>query len=253
MVNRPFLFVSTFLHALLFSAMALPFPAAAAIGPLGESPGIVRTVPGENQSEVAPTTPIIVEFTKQIDPRTLTEETFQVEGAEGVIYYDPETKSAIWTPIAPLAPSKQYQVDVTNEIADLEGRHLPFSYHWTFSTRSTEGAPLDIRQTTPPENASHVSVETPISVTFNKPIEPASLRPDSIVVFDEEKVKGVIAYEPVTQTVTFLPLLPLGYRERYTVILKEGIEDRDGNPLLTAESWSFTTEGPPTPLSQIHP
>ncbi|MCG3114623.1 MAG: Ig-like domain-containing protein [Candidatus Manganitrophus sp. SA1] len=253
MVNRPFLFVSKFLHALLFSAMALPFPAAAAIGPIGEAPGIVRTVPGENESEVAPTTPIIVEFTKQVDPRTVTAETFHVEGAEGVVHYNPETKSATWTPIAPLAPSKQYQVAVTGDITDLEGRHLPFSYRWTFSTRSTEEAPLDVQQTTPPENAIHVPVETPISVTFNKPIEPASLRPDSIVVFDEENVKGVIAYEPVTQTVTFLPLLPLGYRERYTVILKEGIEDRDGNPLLTAESWSFTTEGPPTPLSQIHP
>lgn len=233
--------------------MIVSFPAAAAIGPIGEAPGIVRTVPGENESEVAPTTPIIVEFTKQIDPRTVTAETFHVEGTEGVVRYDPETKSATWTPITPLEPSKQYQAAVTGDVADLEGHHLPFSYRWTFTTRSAEEALLNIQQTTPTDNATHVSVATLISVTFNKPIEPTSLKPDSIVVVDEEKLEGIIAYEPVTQTVTFLPKSPLAYEERYTVILKEGIEDRAGNRLLTSESWSFTKEGPPTPLGQIHP
>lgn len=253
MVDRPSLFIAKFLYAVLFSATVLPFPAPAAIAPLGEAPGIVRTVPGENESEVAPTAPIIVQFTKQIDPRTLTAETFQVEGAEGVVHYDPETKSAAWSPITPLEPWKQYHVAVTGDITDLEGRRLPFSYRWTFTTRSAEETLLSIQQTTPPENAAHVPVETLISVTFNKPIEPASLRPDSIIVVDQEKVEGVIAYEPVTRTVTFSPESPLAYEERYTVILKEGIEDRAGNRLLTAESWSFTTERPPMPLSQMHP
>jgi hypothetical protein len=61
--------------------MVLSCLAAAAIGPIGEAPRIVRTVPEENQSEVAPMTPIIVEFTKQIDPRTITAEIFRVDGA----------------------------------------------------------------------------------------------------------------------------------------------------------------------------
>lgn len=253
MIDRPCRFISKFLYALIFPAMIVSFPAAAAIGPSGEAPGIVRTVPGENESEVAPTTPIIVEFTKQIDPRTVTAMTFHVEGAEGVVHYDPGTKSATWSPTRPLEPWKQYQAAVTGDVADLEGHHLPFSYRWTFTTRSAEETLLNIQQTTPTDNATHVPVATLISVTFNKPIEPTSLKPDSIVVVDEEKLEGIIAYEPVTQTVTFLPKSPLAYEERYTVILKEGIEDRAGNRLLTAESWSFTTEGPPMPLSQIHP
>ncbi|MDC4204873.1 MAG: Ig-like domain-containing protein [Candidatus Manganitrophus sp.] len=253
MIDRPCRIISKFLYALIFPAMIASFPAAAAIGPIGEAPGIVRTVPGENESEVAPTTPIIVEFTKQIDPRTVTAKTFRVEGAEGVVHYDPGTKSATWSPTRPLEPWKQYQAAVTGDIADLEGHPLPFSYRWTFTTRSAEETLLNIQQTTPTDNATHVPVATLISVTFNKPIEPTSLKPDSLVVVDEEKLEGIIAYEPVTQTVTFLPKSPLAYEERYTVILKEGIEDRAGNRLLTAESWSFTTEGPTMPLSQIHP
>lgn len=254
MVDRhSLLLTSNRLSVFIFSVMVISFPVAAAIGPLGETPGIVRTVPGENQNEVDPTASIIVEFSKQIDPRTVTTETFQVEGAEGIVRYDAEMKSAIWSPIRPLEASKQYQVAITSDIADLEGRHLPFSYRWMFATRSTEEAPLNIQQTTPTENAAHVSVKTPISVTFNKPIETTSLEPDSIVVIDDERVEGRIEYEPVTQTLTFSPESPLAYGERYTVTLREGIEDRDGNRLLTAKRWSFTTEGPPMPISPIHP
>lgn len=244
--------LSPLLCFLVFS-IGTPFPAAAAIGPLGESPGIVRTVPGENESEVAPTASLVVEFSKQIDPRTVTPETFRVEGAEGAVRYNPETKSAVWTPLEPLERSKQYQATVAGDIADLEGHRLSFTYHWTFTTRSTEETLLNILQTTPTDHASHVPVNSLISVTFNRPIDPASLQADSISVINEGKVAGSLDYDPASRTVTFSPASPLAYEQGYTVILKEGIGDGAGNRISAAKSWSFTTEGPPLPVSTIDP
>lgn len=252
MVTHPYT-LSNLLFALILSALAIPFSAGAAIGPVGESPGIVRTIPGENESEVSPTASIVVEFSKQIDPRSVTPESFHVAGAEGVVYYDPESRSASWTPLEPLERAKQYEASVSGDIADLEGRRLPFSYRWTFSTRSAEETLLGIQQTTPTHNASHVPVNTPISVTFNKAIDPASLQPDSISVINEGKVAGSIDYDPVSRTITFLPVFPLAYGQGYTAILKEGIQDRAGNRLSMAKSWSFTTEEPPLPVSTLDP
>lgn len=252
MVKRPYI-LSNLLCALISSALAIPFSAGAAIGPAGESPGIVRTTPGENESEVSPNASIVVEFSKQIDPRSVTAESLRVGGAEGVVYYDPDSRSATWTPLEPLERAKQYEASVSGDVADLEGRRLPFPYRWTFSTRSAEETLLTIRQTTPTHNASHVPVNTPISVTFNKAIDPASLQPDSIAVIDEGKVKGSVDYDPVSKTITFLPATPLTYGQGYTVILKEGIKDPAGNRLSMAKSWSFTTEEPPLPVSTLDP
>lgn len=251
--QRSLFLISNVLFALILSVRLASSPVGAAIGPLGEAPGIVRTNPGENQSEVDPAAFIIVEFSKQIDPRSLTPETFQVEGEEGIVHYDAETKSATWRSILPLAPGRQYQVAVTSEITDLEGRHLPFSYRWTFTTRSGEETLLTIQQITPPDKAVHVPVNTPISVTFNKPIDPASLQPDSIAVIDEGKVAGHLDYDPASRTVTFSPASSLAYEQGYTVILKEGIQDSAGNRLSMAKSWSFTTEAPPLPVSTLDP
>lgn len=56
MVRPALCFTSNLLCSLIFLVGA-SFPAAAAIGLLGEAPGIIRTVPGENQREVSPTAP----------------------------------------------------------------------------------------------------------------------------------------------------------------------------------------------------
>jgi hypothetical protein len=218
-------------------------------------PGIILTVPVGNASEVSTTQSIVVQFSKKIDPRTLTPATFFVKGAEGSLHYHPILKSVTWVPAAPLEALKTYTATVSEGIKDLNGRPLPFAYSWTFTTRKRdepEGL-LTVQQKIPVDNAAHVSVETVISVTFNREINPETLRPGRIVLMREEPIDGQLLYNRLTHTVLFLPAIPLDYGSSYTVRVEEGIEDQAGDRLMLGVTWTFTTETPPHPVAGLFP
>ncbi|HZR45441.1 MAG TPA: Ig-like domain-containing protein [Candidatus Manganitrophaceae bacterium] len=221
----------------------------------GEPLAIIQTVPVENASEVPTTQPVMVHFSKEIDPKTLTPATFSVEGTTGVIQYDPALKSATWTPAAPLEPSKTYRATLSDEIADLDGLRLPFPYSWTFTTQGAaeQAGPLAIQQTTPAPNADHVPVNASVSVTFNKEIDPESLRPDQLLLMRDGQVAGTLRYDRAARSVIFTPASPLEYQETYTATVREGIKDPAGNRLPLGKSWTFTTETPPPPLAGLAP
>lgn len=234
--------------------LILSSTAAAAIDP-ETGPAIVLTVPVENAGEVSTLDPIVVQFSTDIDPRTLHSGTFSVEGADGTVRYDPELKSAAWTPNSPLEPWKTYTVTLSDEIKDLDGRPLSFAYRWTFTTRSDaepEG-PLAVQRTVPEANEAHVAVETAVSVTFNKEVDPITVRPDAVTLTGGEPIEGRLYYDPDSRTIFFSPSAPLEFGRTYTAIVKEGIEDRSGNPLLFGAAWSFTTETPPEPRARLFP
>jgi uncharacterized protein YfaS (alpha-2-macroglobulin family) len=108
--------------------------ALAAIGSDKNSLEVVQTVPVENAGEVSTTQSIVVHFSREVNQQTLNAFTFSVEEAAGTLRYDPVFKSATWTPFLPLEPGRTYTVNVSDEIKDLDGRPLSFSYSWTFTT-----------------------------------------------------------------------------------------------------------------------
>ena len=220
----------------------------------GEPLTIIQTVPVENASEVPTTQSIMVHFSKEIDPKTLTPATFSVGGTAGVIQYDPALKSATWIPAAPLAPAKTYTATLSDDIADLDGLRLPFPYSWTFTTQVAQEpeGPLSIQQTAPAPNADHVPVSASVSVTFNKEIDPESIRPDQLLLTRGETIAGTVRYDRAERTVIFTPAAPLTYQETYTVTVREGIRDPAGNRLALGTTWTFTTETAP-PLASLTP
>ncbi len=131
--------------------MVLTSFAVAAIDASKDGLEVVQTVPVENASEVPTMQPIVVHFSREINRQTLNSFTFSVEGAAGTIRYDPLFKAATWTPFLPLEPGKTYTVIVSDEIKDLDGRPLSFSYSWTFTTSSMEesSGELDIQRAIP--------------------------------------------------------------------------------------------------------
>jgi hypothetical protein len=216
---------------------------------------IVQTIPVENASEVSTTQSIVVRFSKEIDPRTLTPATFSVAGAAGAVRYDPALKSATWVPASPLEQLKTYTATLSDEIADLDGLRLPFPYSWTFTTRTGEetAGPLEVQQTVPASNAAQVPVTTTISITFNREIDPETLRPDRILLMRGDKVPGTVRYDRSQRTVILTPASPLDPQESYTVVVKEGIADSAGNRLLLGTTWTFTTETLPPPPAGLAP
>lgn len=83
---------------------------------------------------------ISLEFSKEIDETTVNEASFKVFNGviqvAGSVVYDPDSKTAIFTPVSQFDPDTTFTVVLTSDITDLSGKPLSET-SWTFKTGST--------------------------------------------------------------------------------------------------------------------
>jgi len=94
--------------------------------------------------------------------------------------------------------------------------------------------------TVPPSGATNVEVDSRISVTFNLDMDPSSLTPATFTF--SPPVAGAVAYDPSTNTATFIPSNNLKYYTNYTVTITTGVTDASGGNMAAAYVWTFQTE-----------
>lgn len=101
----------------------------------------------------------------------------------------------------------------------------------------------------PVQNATAVSIQSPVSITFDKTLLPASVSATSIAVtkLSAANISGSVSL--TGPTITFTPSSPLEYGATYVVNVPAGIKDIDGTPTTSATSWQFSTE--PVPLKTL--
>ena len=95
-------------------------------------PEVVNTNPVNGATGVAATGPFRVTFSKAMDPATLTDTTFSIEGATGSVSYT--DLMATYTPDPRLEYNTAYTATVTTVVADTFGNDLPAEYSWNFTT-----------------------------------------------------------------------------------------------------------------------
>lgn len=104
-------------------------------------PAVSSIYPTENAVDVALGFPVTVTFSTDMNPATINGSAFTVtQGGtpvSGAVSYDTATKTASFTPSAPLLPTTVYTATVTDAPQDLNGTHLLSSKSWTFTTGST--------------------------------------------------------------------------------------------------------------------
>ena len=90
-----------------------------------------------------------------------------------------------------------------------------------------------------------------LSITFNKPIDPATLTPATFTVFAGARpVSGTVGYSNASGTsqAVFTPDVALSISTAYTVTITRGVRDTAGNPLASEFTWSFTTGSNPNTI-----
>jgi len=122
----------------------LPLLAVAACGGTGSSangdptPGttftVVATTPPDGVTGVAINAAIKVTFSKSADPTTINATTVLVDGVTGAVSYDDSSRTATFTPAAPLAKVTTYHATVTTGAKDATSAALAASYSWAFTT-----------------------------------------------------------------------------------------------------------------------
>jgi hypothetical protein len=213
-------------------------------GPDTTAPEIAATVPRDRETDVSTISSIRVVFSEPIDPASIHQDTFFVNGGvAGTYSYDEPNRTAILIPSRPFPSSTVMTVTVTKEVKDLAGNPLESDLTWSFTTASgTDRTPPRIVTKTPGENATNVSVNSNISMTFGEDIDPVSLQSHFILTGPfGETVPVRLSYSVESRTATFDPEADLAFETRYQVLVTSGVRDLSGNATSSEVRWFFTT------------
>lgn len=106
-------------------------------------------------------------------------------------------------------------------------------------------APL-VASVQPPQGATGVNLDVNIAVTFNEPIDQATINANAITLRDASSalVAATVAFDPATWTAKLTPTNRLAASSVYSVTIKGGaggVADAAGNTLTTDFKTSFTT------------
>ncbi|WP_414542655.1 N,N-dimethylformamidase beta subunit family domain-containing protein [Nostoc sp. CCY0012] len=112
---------------------------------------------------------------------------------------------------------------------------------------------LAVTTTTPNANATGVSTNTPVTATFNKALDPATINTNTFELrgVNNALVAATVSYNSANNTATLTPSVALAANTTYTATVKGGatdprVKDQSGNALAANVSWSFTTNTPDT-------
>src|SRR5207302_1714497 len=168
--------------------------------------------------------------------------TFQCSLSTGVDAFAPCT-----SPIAYAAqPDSVYTFKVI--ATDLAGNvSAPAIFTFTISTRPT------VTLQTPTPNSIGIPLNTTVSATFSRPLNPATVTTASFSL----RAAGAAANAPATVALdatgtiaTLTPTSPLVAGTVYTATVTATVTDTVGTPLGTASVWSFTTSAAPAVIAQ---
>ncbi len=111
--------------------------------------------------------------------------------------------------------------------------------------------------TVSPRPGEHVGQDVVITLTFDVPLDPASIASDAIRVYtlpngngiingsklDPEPIAGSLAYDEATNTLTFTPDAPLEHAPPfYWLFVSLDAADLDGDPVSVHAHWRFRVD-----------
>jgi hypothetical protein len=232
---------------------------------LGDSelPEVVRTFPEKNAEDLPPGTPVVIWFSKPMDASTLTTGAISIKvedsGKEysGDIQIDQTSNSIIISNIESSGESLPYSkvvvVSLETSIADQAGNSLAEKYTFKFQIMEKDtvsGSEPNIKDVYPTEEASGVTIKTPIIVQFTIPMDKETLNSDNIKISDSvgNEYSGSISYDENTLTMTISDIqttdrAQTGFTEDSTISVKltTGIKTIADIPLSGDYNWEFET------------
>src|SRR5262249_34240499 len=115
--------------------------------------------------------------------------------------------------------------------------------------------PLAVASVTPANNATDVVVTSAITVTFTKPVSPASLTGSSfkLTTSSGNPVLGAITVLAGNRVASFTPASALAGSTNYRVTLTTSVLDLYGNPLGSAFTSTFSTAAVVTADNRLRP
>ena len=213
-------------------------------------PSVTATTPQSDDTDVPLNTNILAQFSKKLNPETINSNTFYVQNDNGSIIsgsvsYADTTATAKFNPSGLLQDGTEFTATITTDIEDQFGHSPDQKYSWTFTTKVIDRTPPRVTSTNPRDNEYNVDDDVQITVTFNEPMDPATINKETFVLYENRntgfhKISGSIGY--ANNTARFTPNKDLQDREYYIAIINASVTDLAGNELGERYRWNFVTE-----------
>ncbi|MBK9255045.1 MAG: Ig-like domain-containing protein [Saprospiraceae bacterium] len=205
----------------------------------GVCPVVISTIPANGDTNVPLDQIISVNFNEEMNPSTITENSFTITGpgiVSGTISYSGNT--ATFKPTNPLSPNTTYTGKVKTTVKDKKGNALQTDYIWTFSTGAVM-SPLVV--TTDPANlAENVTLNKIVTATFNMPMDGSTINSSTFILSTNGvAVNGVVSF--IGSTASFTPSAELKPNTVYTGFISTNVKNTEGTSLVGDYIWSFTT------------
>ncbi len=142
-----------------------------------------------------------------------------------------------------LAANSIYSATITTGAKDLTGDPIVRDYKWTFTTGAIADITLpSVNLTDPANNATAVSVDKAVNITFSEAMDPLTINNTTFTVkHGSTSVTGVVSY--TGNIATFTPSSPFAEATTYTANITTGVKDLAGNAVAVGTVWNFTTSG----------
>ncbi len=221
---------------------------------LGICPEVESTNPVDEAIGVQLNKVISVTFNEEMNPSTITDESFSLrvvnpsDGLEsevsGALTYDAASNTMSFLPDTPLAPNTTYTGKVEPIVKDFMGNALQTPYVWTFTT----GSSPTVTATNPTNLSTGITLNKAITGKFSTKMDPLTINASSFTIkAGTTPIEGVISYSD--STATFIPSVDLLPETTYTGTISIEALNTDGIPLAVEYTWTFNTGASPTILS----
>ena len=202
-------------------------------------------IPGDGDREVPTTAQILVQFNRSVAPLTVLQE----GPAAAVLEFDPplagqgewlNTSLYRFIP-TDLQPSAEYSVRIPAGLTSAAEGVLASDFVWSFATVQPA-----ITSFVPGDGSVHVEPDGPIVVTFNQPMDRASV--EAGLALREKSGDAIavsFAWSEDGTVVTLTPAGPLALSAAYEVIAPAGLRSAGGGATHAERVVRFTTVEPP--------
>ena len=211
---------------------------------------VAYVIPGGGDREVPVEAQILVQFNRSVAARTVLQE----GDAPPVLEIDPpiagrgewlNTSLYRFTPRERLQPSTQYRVRIPAGLSSAADGVLPSDYSWSFATIQPAVASIE-----PRDGAKWVEPASPIVVTFNQPMDRASVEARlGFRTEDGSAVASSFVWDEGDRVVTLMPDEPLALGASYDVVAPAGLLGASGGASRARSLSRFTVVEWPILLS----
>lgn len=101
--------------------------------------------------------------------------------------------------------------------------------------------PFKVVSTSPSNNQKNVNPDTPVTLTFNRPVDPEKLQNDFFAAPD---IAGSFSQGKNPREIIFTPKMPFGKGTIVKIMINQSFQSEEGNQLMGGYTFGFTTKVP---------